>query len=238
MNYILVDHDNFSDVPPAEVITSWVHSCRETLLTRSGRIANVVFRAYGGWFRDQFATEARYAAANYYQQQCPALLKAYGLLVRVHFEFADRLILASHADPHITHTVSIRRSKPRASSKLDCQNARCQLKDVQRWMGNSRACTEASCAHRYIDYFERNEQKQVDVHIATDLLSLASSSSDSCICLVSDDVDFSPALLAASIHNGANLSVIRSHTKTYYCDTSLENRGVLITSIGGQCASH
>jgi hypothetical protein len=72
-------------------------------------------------------------------------------------------------------------------------------------MRNQRACFKPECPRSFADHFARREQKQVDVHIAVDLMTLAECN-DLCrhIAIASDDTDLLPAIAAAGARLAAN----------------------------------
>lgn len=82
---ILVDHANV----PTEVLSfqdilqRWIaelendNSLPETI--------DVSVRAYGGWFDDWVSSPERYTAAEYYQDNCPAVLRIGSRYLRLAF---------------------------------------------------------------------------------------------------------------------------------------------------------
>ena len=81
--------------------------------------------------------------------------------------------------------------------------------------------------------YQRKEQKQVDVHMATDLLSTTCAGTPplSHIGLASDDWDLLPAVLAAaqaSSGGATTISLLRFGDFTTYLDNDLRALGVQI----------
>jgi hypothetical protein len=231
---LLIDHYNlpFSNVTPRSIIETWI---ARVVDTSSANIVQVKVRAYGGWFIGSTASDGRFRASEYYQNNCPSLFKIKNSYCRVSFEFADNLIPLAQSSitcPAIENTLVIRKSTQQIKFRPDaplCNEPDCELRTVRRWLRKRRACFRQSCPHVFSDHFIREEQKQVDVHLAVDLLQLAMNGSlQRHIALATDDNDFLPALAAAAVNHptAASLSHIRFDTDNTYMDEFFKKVGV------------
>lgn len=200
---ILIDHDNIE----------LASSPRRIVAAALGAIpavadgVSVTLRAYGGWFDGSSPTDARFGALVLYQDLCPTLIQSERGLVKVAFEFADELALSRFQSQRIEirHTVALRRSADRlmAQGKKDlCGEVDCKLTSVRSWARKGKACFSSLCPHPFEAVFQRRQQKQVDVHLAVDLLWFVSTCDpETAIILASDDTDLLPAVLQASFQN-------------------------------------
>jgi len=233
---LLVDHDNLPGptVPFRDILLPWFSDLQRDF---EPSILDLTIRVFGGWFRDLHTTERRFEAAAYYQDTCPTALRANSHIVRINFRFADSLQLPgpSRKSFPITHTVAKRKGAVYHSQRSDwlkCKQDECQLSKVRRWFWKRSACTKRSCKQPFSAVFERDEQKQVDIHIITELLLLlVADSSPAEIGLVSSDWDMLPGLLAAAhlAHkNGTKLTSIRFSETPTYQDQALRDLGVRI----------
>lgn len=231
---LLLDHDNIAleDVDVRKLIHSWLDRIAERL-PPSG-VLTILARAYGGWFLGDHASDARFKAMDFYQNAFPSVMMHKGRFIRLSFEFADFLL--GVPDPvRITHTV-VSRASPQyvtvQSAAPACAEQDCELKAVRTWIRRRRACAKPGCPHGFESFFERREQKQVDVHIAVDLLSLVNGSegADRHIALATDDADLLPSVIAAAAsRNGkTSLTLVRALKHRSYIDSALESQGVEI----------
>lgn len=201
--YVLIDHGNCRHADSQfvkNVISTWFNEIRSACTLP--RIVTVDVRAYGGWFDGDMVTEERYDALSFYQTRCPSLLLVESTYCRFRFHFADDLILpldTSGQGLPIRGTVA-ERSRPlrlsRRPGSSTCADTDCELRSIQRWLRKSSACPKANCPHSFATMFRRLEQKQVDVHLSMDMVTLAARPLHH-IAIVSDDTDFIPALARA-----------------------------------------
>lgn len=233
---VLLDHDNVPHDAAVlrSVITSWVPSMPD-----AQPVAFLNVRAYGGWYRDTAVSNSRFEAADYYQQNCPSLLRVGEVLCRLTFSFADRVLNLNHdsqiADgPTITHTVATRSAPLHADRRAQaptCAESDCEIRTTQRWIKKKRACPKPGCPHLYGDFFTRSEQKQVDVHLAVDLIRGVLARYDA-VVLVSEDWDILPAILAAVdlLLPGQRLILVRVRRGVTYLDAYLAEAGVTVVN--------
>jgi hypothetical protein len=240
---LLLDHDNipYEQVSLDQIIRSWLDSfCNR--LPDSGIISMKV-RAYGGWYEEDYSSAARYHASEFYQNMCPSSFFYGKYICRLSFEFADYLALPFGNDERadsairITHTVARRASAPNIkmlSQVTPCLEEGCQLRTVRTWVRRKRACTKQGCPHSFSNYFQRLEQKQVDVHMAVDLLTYVAKEQEGChVAIASDDQDLLPAVAASAKHrlNPGTLTLIRLYSSATYLDSLLIESGVRIIRV-------
>jgi len=231
----LIDHENipYDRVTVREIITCWLDATSD--IRNAVRYVDV--RAYGGWFQESSASRARFLAADFYQR-CPTVLLHNGLLCHLTFSFADKLfkpseLFARDSEPFISHTVAVR-STPlhvQRNSGAICAEEDCELPSVKKWIKKRRACLKPACPHAFDAFFIRYEQKQVDVHLATDLLRACQSDIDDLI-VVSEDWDLLPAFLACVEDRRPHqrLTILRFRQTGTYLDAMLLARGARIVT--------
>ena len=240
MLYCLIDHDNVATYLPqlSAFLHTWVSSVASEFHLPT--VGDITVRAYGGWWREEMASEARFSAAKAYSVHCPALIKTEGHYWRVRFEFADRLLLPKGSRPGIPtiqHTVVSRPAPPLSIAKAlggTCGEAGCELTRCRRWIFSRRGCTRNACPQTFGQVWVRTEQKQVDTHLAVDLLQLCSLWHESVhVSLLSSDVDFLPALAASSAVNRSAVSLthVRTEVRATYLDDFLTRFGVRIVHL-------
>ena len=229
----LIDHANvpYDNVSVSDIVRSWIDTWNDSL---AGTIY-VRLRAYGGWFEGSAASAGRFRAAEFYQQAAPMLLSHSTRLIRLSFEFADKLLVNNAADydtsaPFITHTVAFRNSPmyiQRHASAPPCTASNCQLAGVKKWIKKQRACAAPGCPHAFQRYFGRTEQKQVDVHLAVDAVQLANDETYDHVVIVSEDWDLLPAVLAATrVSRRGGWSLVRFRESRTYLDSILSDAGL------------
>lgn len=245
---LLLDHDNLPGVRSdlGRLVGPWLARLESTGQLPRGRetTASLHARFYGGWFDGYRVSQSRYQAGQEYDTGWPALLQRPGYLLRITFEFSEDLLGAgSHPKHKITNTVAFRgrpiRANPTPLAKT-CPEPACERKKVQQWIKRGSGCTLGVCPNTFIDCFQRHEQKQVDIHLALDLISLTSGDIGSAhIAIATDDLDFAPALLRAahSIAERASLTLIRTIRKPLYCDETLRGLGATIVYISEDIAA-
>lgn len=244
---LILDYDNIdrSAAPPKLLLAQWLDRlCRAGCLP-SRRTLTLVVRAYGGWYAGFETSSARFEAAAGYAQAWPSILASNGVFCRVRFQFADRLLLPS-ADvggterpcPAITHTVARRLALPRLVFSLaNCTDPDCELRRIRRWLRKKRGCTKSGCEKTYENVCAAKEQKQVDVHMATDLLLVSSTHEVAAIGVASDDTDLLPAVAASAVllrQSTTHLCHLRTDDNTRYIDTELRELGVQLITIKQQ----
>jgi hypothetical protein len=213
--FLLIDHANipYDKISLSGAIDRWIERLSKSI--GLPHALNLRVKAYGGWFAGEAASSERYNAAAFYQQAVPTAINAHGHLCRIWFEFADTMEALAPGDRNapfaVRNTVVARMrmlSVGRKASAPKCQEATCKIREVQKWLHRDRACTSPTCPHSFSTFFERLEQKQVDVHLATDLLLLALGGGEiEHLAVLSDDVDFVPSLVAARRYAKKVLSV-------------------------------
>ncbi len=233
MNTLLLDHDNidFSRVSVRRLLETWIDA--DPILRQPGPPVALRLRAYGGWFAESASSDARFRAAEMYTEAAPSLIKYAGNFYSVSFEFADSL--ASAKTVRITNTVVKRASTPTVTAirgAAACPETDCEIKATRRWLRHSRACGREACPRAFIDHFERVEQKQVDVHLAVDLISMLSTRNDH-VGVATDDADVLPAVLAAAATGTAQgrLTLLRFNPRTTYADPYLLGSDVRIATV-------
>lgn len=238
---LLVDHDNvpFDRISPRQLITTWLESIDDLLAEQA--LVTVTLRAYGGWFLERNVTESRFAAAEFYQRSLPIVFFHYGRPCKVAFQFADTLISergwSDEGSVRITHTVAVRpcaQYMKVVPGVEPCDVEDCELTAIRKWARVRRACTYRECPNWFSDYFERKEQKQVDVHLSIDLLLAAGAAeTGEHVAVASEDWDILPAIAASAdrVSNDVSLTVLRFRPGSTYLDSSLEKRGVRIATL-------
>lgn len=233
---LFVDHENVAleSVSLDDIMRTWISAIEPALGCH--RSVSMLVRAYGGWYCGETATDARFRAFEYYQNHCPSIFERANRYYRVSFEFADGLLNAE-ASQRITHTVAARESPQYFSRQQEfaCSEDNCQLSFVKTWMRKRRACPRAACPHPFSSCFFRLEQKQVDVHLATDILLYALAPwRNSHLAVATDDVDIIPAIAAASglpSRISGSLAWCRWGARASYLDAVLLRRGVKILPV-------
>lgn len=234
---LLIDHDNitWTDISIELLITKWIG----TAAAEHANLAQTIqlsIRAYGGWFAGETASESRFEAATFYQSTCPVVLKMGSTYVRTRFEFADTLLPiegAEGAAVAIRNTYVTRASRQvlrRRRGVSLCGAQHCQLKRLKKWISRKTACTSEQCANQYSDYYFTEEQKQVDIHLAVDLLRAMQMEANRLhIGIASDDNDLLPAIAAAASNTrGHKVTHLRQELQRSYLDECLEKLGVQI----------
>lgn len=231
---ILIDYNNLANAPAklTDAFTAWLSN--SPLAASAGAVVDISVRAYGGWYNETQPTDERSEAIAYFQKELPSLFVAGHRYFRTHLEFADSLveIPQSHAGhttkPRFTHTVALRPAeltttvKPGAAA---CTIPNCRLVETRRWVRRRKACLEPGCALTYSTCFERREQKQVDVHLAADLLIGSRITNE--LALISADMDFVPAVVGAALFNPSTRTTwIRPKGTGCYLDPYCASLGV------------
>jgi len=229
---LLVDHSNIlhSRTTISDVITAWL---KEILLSGSEHppLSDIIVRAYGGWNDQGYDSDERFDALTYYQSKLESLITLDGLYFRIRFSIADRLLGAS--DIHrFEYTVGLRATPDYfLINDAVCKEPDCQLPSIRRWIRKRRACTKKDCPNSFGEIFSRRQQKQVDTHLAVDLLHAMSSQHKSKhIGIVTADLDLVPALFSSLASKSANkfLYLLKPKPYSFYCDHDLLNSGARI----------
>ncbi|MBT6614875.1 MAG: hypothetical protein HOB38_22470, partial [Deltaproteobacteria bacterium] len=236
---LLLDHDNipFHKISLKMILREWFSIVNDDPIDAT--ISSVKVRAYGGWFNEESVTESRFRAAEFYQASCPATYRHGGHYFRLSFEFADSLISTTKETPscRITHTVATRSSAQYLkirSGMAACTESDCQLRVIKKWIKRRRACPKPNCPNSFSDYFERTEQKQVDIHLAIDMLTASEKAhSRTHIAIASDDWDLLPAIGASALRlpKGASVTSIRFHNEPTYFDGFMDENNIRIIRV-------
>jgi hypothetical protein len=238
---LLIDHDNarWQSVPLVALLTAWIDSLGDAVADFG--VITIAIRAYGGWYSGHGATDARYRAADFYQFHCPSVFRVGRRFCRVSFAFADSLVAgraSADAEPvRITHTVADRAGPTRFMRRpgAACAEPGCELPLIRRWLRNKAACTKRGCPRHFSEVFLHPQQKQVDVHLAVDLVAMAEPTCrGGHLGLLSDDSDLLPAVLYAAIKRPTSRAIsllrTRGHSDTYL-DRTLRELGVQIVRV-------
>lgn len=238
---LLLDHENlpFPKISIKEILCHWLDSLTSHI--RSVGIVSIRIRAYGGWYDGTNVSDARYRASEFYQDCCPIGFRHHMAYCKVRFEFADSLVLpfnmGSSDTVPVTHTVATRNSPYMMGLRQDrqiCNESDCQLQSIKKWLRAQRGCPRPGCPQAFVNQFIRREQKQVDIHIALDLITFAEQSDANLhIGLASDDYDMIPALAAAVFRrkSASSLTWLRFKNYSTYLDNWLRSRGVQLTTV-------
>jgi hypothetical protein len=237
---LLIDHDNIplQEVGLATLITQWLKYSPSD--SQESGIQELLVRSYGGWWREDRQSTSRFSAGPRYADLCPALMRVNGCYWRVRFEFADHLLaFDGEQSPAITHTFALRPAPQLclATEGKGCEEQDCEARKLRKWVMRRRGCTRKACPRAFGDIWQKPEQKQVDIHIAADLLHLSLlAGSRRYVALVSDDIDFIPAILAFTKNIGERRSLtwIRCNRDSSYLDEELNNRGITIMKVNQQ----
>jgi uncharacterized LabA/DUF88 family protein len=240
-SYLLIDHDNLADPPTflSRNIIPWLEAVLGAKFIQSGTNIEVVVRVYGGWFNGTGTTDKRQEAFLYYSQHWPTIFLLGTSYIRFRVEFADTLVLNSGRRPKakITHTLRLQKRLPRFSRTdvaKTCLHPNCEIAKVAKWTKRQTGCFSSMCPHTFSDCFSRLEQKQVDVHLAADLMLLTALSTEPmCIGICSEDTDLTPAVLAAAtvleqLGKKTLLAMLRDNQRPYHSDLALEELGIFI----------
>jgi uncharacterized LabA/DUF88 family protein len=234
---ILIDHENIdlARTNPKALATAALRAIPEVA---DG--VYVTLRAYGGWFEGASPTDSRFHALRSYQDLCPTLIQTDRGLVRIAFEFADELAMTRFTAQTIDvrHTVTVRHTPDRIMAcqrNRECSEVDCKIRAVHKWTRKKTACFSATCPPPFEAFFQRQQQKQVDVHLAVDLVWFASTiDQDTMIVIASDDMDILPALLQASFQN-PNSRIIHLHSRSTaiaYPDSFFTRLGIIDVELG------
>ncbi len=235
---VLIDHKNLaaSGRRLIDILPQWLSSLPET--EQHGPVIDIGVRVYGGWYHETSHTDERSEAIVYYQNELPSLFSVKNRYFRTHLTFAETLLDSPTAKESsqsisITHTTALRPAELISVVRKGipaCTVPTCRIGEVRRWVRRRKACLEAGCPSSYSDVFERREQKQVDVHIAVDLL-LAAQGANS-VALVTADNDLIPAILAFRLNaKASSLLWVRPKGSSSYLDNALNVLGVSILNL-------
>jgi hypothetical protein len=237
MLFCLIDHDNVSAHLGQlnHLLSGWLAGLsREHTFSA---VEDLVVRSYGGWWREDAASDARFSAAQLYSEYCPALISTEGHYWRVRFEFADNLLVPPGFPgfaPPFHHTVVSRPAPPLTIADAGgpvCEEVGCEVQRCRRWLFRRRGCTRNACPKTFGQVWMRTEQKQVDTHLAIDLVQVCKLWMETVhVALVSDDVDFLPALAASTLgaSTAASVTHVRIAGRPTYLDQFLIASGVRI----------
>lgn len=235
---VLVDHKNLSSSPvrPSDILSRWLVDNPES--AAHGPVIDIHIRTYGGWFQETLPTEERASAIGYYQAHLPTLFQVRNRYYRTHLNFADALLISDlfHGDSpsiSLTHTTVLRPAELASTVRADtppCVLTTCRIAEARRWIRRRRACLDPQCPYSYSEYFERREQKQIDVHIGVDLL-LATRLNHP-VALITADNDLVPAIVAYLLaRQSQTLTWFRPKPSAKYLDTTLASLGLKIIDL-------
>jgi uncharacterized LabA/DUF88 family protein len=235
---LLLDADN---VPLEDVSLNTILVCWLAGQSPDG-VGDATVRVYGGWWNGNVMSDARHKAALWMAEACPALLNIAQTYWRVRFEFADALIspaLSNQGELPIRSTFVLRPAPPLTATQRPgqgCDESDCEVKAVRKWIYRRRGCTRNKCPKKFGDVWLRAEQKQVDTHLAVDLLLVAQGKQYDRIALATDDIDLLPALAAAFRECGGskNVAHIRFRAESSYLDGRLLDMGGAIFTLPPQ----
>ena len=234
--FFLIDHNNvrFDTYDLKGLVVSWLDAINAEVLQHLPSILTISVRAYGGWYQEDQTTESRFQAAEFYQERCPSALIHRNKTYRLVFSFAESLVQTQYElfeSIRITHTVVPRNlsEKLLLRQQKKCFESQCELKRIRKWLKGNKACPKEECPHAFSDVFFRLEQKQVDVHLATDLV-LLSLIYPFHVAIVSDDMDLIPSMIAVGVRlkKDCSLSWLRMVRRFAYLDAQLTRLGVRI----------
>lgn len=231
----LIDHKNIaaSGKNPMDGIIAWLRNCVDT--SQHSPVINVTLRSYGGWYDGTGYSEERAKALCYAQETFPSLFLIDNRPFRLNWHFAEALIAHTIEDKPQNRRVTFTHTSATRPSELvsvlrqatSCSIQTCRISEVRRWIFRKKACLAQGCPNSYSSFFERREQKQVDVHITCDLLLLSSKSC--CVAVMSSDIDFVPAIVAFSQSSAlGRVTWIRPNAELSYVDKDLEFLGVQV----------
>lgn len=208
--HILVDFDNVDPLTRKKGVEHVLHCTLDAAASALGSAMprRVTVRLYGGWYdgvtltrKAQDLVRSRYFSSPV--PRCPTGFAAADTIF-LKAELARTLLSRAgdrFADP-FTHTcrtrsVSTVGFRTRFLDHSRCEAKPCFLAELGEFFRTGQC--PRSCNHLDIaSCVLRDEQKLVDVFIATDLLHLARGGSGSAVVLVSSDDDLWPAILQAA----------------------------------------
>lgn len=208
---ILVDFDNVDPLARKKGVDPILHSALDAAAKVLGKAMprRVTIRLYGGWYdglsptrKAQDLVRSRYFISPI--PRCPTGFPSTDA-VCVKAELARTLLsCAGNREPaNFTHTfrtrpVSTIGFRTRFPDHSRCDAQPCFLTDLGNFFKTGEC--PVSCNHQNIAACVlRDEQKLVDVMLATDLLYLAQAPNVSVAVLVSSDDDLWPAILQATL---------------------------------------
>jgi hypothetical protein len=218
------------------LLASWLSQVPKPI--SPGHVIDIFARSYGGWYEGFSFSNERAAAASYYQTRFPSFFSVGNQYYRAHLIYADSLtdaVTPLGGSGHcFTHTAALRSAEISSSLKAasaPCSEAGCRLSEVRRWISRKKACLVQGCPFSYSDQFERKEQKQVDVHLALDFVTLCTASSAP-VGLVSADNDFIPALVSITMRaHFPHITWIRPGSQGAYIDGFLQAHSINIINL-------
>lgn len=202
--YLLVDFDNLNKNTVGSTLSDIISYLisRATTYFQSDDIASchrVQIRLYGGWYEDQLLTRR----AQELTADIPLSPEIYSFRHQdneyywhIMIELAVSLI--SIPSVPFMHTYRKRQTlngiRVTDPISVGCDPSKCRVQGIKKLVEKNH-CPDCGTPANKILW--RNEQKLVDVMLATDLMTLAMTP-DVLICVVSSDEDFWPALFHVS----------------------------------------
>ncbi len=220
--YVLVDYDNVVAADRAKGIDFVIEKLLDTIAVAAGSVLpeNVRFRFYGGWYRNSNMTrqaQELVRTSNYFASPIPRTPTgvAPSRKIRLMAELARTLLSVScnRTNTDIINTCRVR-PFPKNRYRIDpfrhpqCQQKLCFQDDLRSFFCDG-LCPYATFDIDISTTVTCEEQKLVDVMLATDLMHLAFSEHSRFAALVSSDDDMWPAIIET-----ANTGMILFHIHT------------------------
>jgi hypothetical protein len=224
--YVLVDYDNVIATDRAKGVDFVIHKILDAVSAAAGAVLpdNVRIRLYGGWYRNSSMTrqaQTLIQTSNYFASPIPRVPT--GALpsrrIRLMAELARTLLSVngSRINSDIINTCRTRRF-PTGCYRVEsqrhprCEREYCFLDDLKAFVRDGR-CPNSPSSIDLTASVTRDEQKLVDVMLATDLLHLAFTTRSHFAALVSSDDDMWPAIIEAA-NTGTILFHIHTRTRS------------------------
>lgn len=221
---IIVDYENFrdgvlrrlhgirrrdrmpdrQDADDSSVVINYLDDCIEQKILGQSLChvsQNLIIdvRLYGGWRKGLELSESAIALNNDITNRS-RFINAMSCKLRRHYKLAQGLL--DLPDVTIYHT--LRPRPPAGRFGVDDMWDGCTSEDICA-VRNARQCLlagrcpDSNCSAQAPQRVRNHKEAGVDVHIAADLLSFSRDSSRKSVILISDDEDYFPAVLAASL---------------------------------------
>jgi hypothetical protein len=229
--YALVDFHNLPPRLKDGSPESLARAVDGLILSNYPNVDEVEIRLYGGWYEEQGLSRDGTRLTQEVGAVFPlTLIGTDGNVRYIRCEMASSLIDSRSdmfpATLRYRHGLDTFLRDPHPTRCIDKTN--CTVPLVMRWSRNG--CPTPGCPVRSFEAFRCNQQKLVDTLICCDLLSLATSTPETPVFLISEDDDFVPALLSAGLRGVPIWHVRTKQTKVRLYDNLLVARGVQLTS--------
>jgi len=204
---VLVDFDNATKISKLGIaprqndvnrlVDQLVFNCTDTLYDQNVHFEELQFLFYSGWHNEecnQF-TDLYFMLKNYIDQTSKRYKKT-------RLRFKVPLGLAARPEASLLHTKrqhsGVRVYRPKTSSTC-IGGGPCLMHEIIQIRKKSK-CPRAICDHVLESLIVYHEQKTVDTHIVCDLITYSCEKDIAFLSLVSDDDDFVPGLIQASLN--------------------------------------